>query len=247
MLTFKKMLAQYSNRHLVEVICGFQFPQETTKWDSTFFGQYYTKIKEKGFKEKEERKGLQFRFANLGGAPVPLPAPAIEDQVVFKDNVRGWAISMAKNRVSFHVIKNYTNWNDFVSNFIAPFYTFYNEIGLGNGLRNCNVVYLNRFKKPITENLKDFFTSVTEVDPKFGIETNTSIQRIVEDESNRLVMRLTSQQAPNNMLNINLECGAECKSIVRMKADWRSQAENTHNPIKEFFESLITQKLRQEL
>ena len=51
-----------------------------------------------------------------------------------------------------------------------------------------------------------------------------------------------------NGLNINLECGAICKSVVCINNnDWIFQANQTHEPIKDFFESLISEKLRKEL
>ena len=40
---YVKIIMQYSNRHLREVNCSFQFPEETTPWDSTFFGRFYEK------------------------------------------------------------------------------------------------------------------------------------------------------------------------------------------------------------
>jgi uncharacterized protein (TIGR04255 family) len=242
------MLKQYSNHHLIEVNCGFQFPQETLGWDSTFFGQYYEKIKSKGFNEKEERKGVQITFKEVrDSGQSPFTSSEIEDQVIFKDNEKGWAIAMGKSKISFHIVKGYTNWNDFLSHFIVPYFTFYKELGLGNGVRQCNMVYLNRFSKSPAEKLSDYFTMISEIDSKFGIETTTVLQRIIENDSNLLITKLHTQILPSGP-SINLECGAICKSIVCMNSeDWASQANQTHQPIREFFESLITQKLRDQL
>lgn len=240
---------QYSNRHLVEVNCGFQFANETTPWDSTFFGQFYEKIKTTGFTERQERKGVQIKFdgnlKNKGAAP--LSSSEIEDHIIFKNNDKGIAIAMGKNKISFHIVKEYSNWGNFVTNLIEPYTKIYRELGLGNGVRQCSIVYLNRFIKKSDEKLSDYFTIISPIDIKFGIERTTSIQRIIENDANFLITKLNSQ-ARLDGLNINLECGAICKSTVCMNTpDWIYQANQTHEPIFNFFESIITEKLRKEL
>ena len=240
---------QYSNRHLVEVNCGFQFLNETTPWDSIFFGQFYEKIKTQGFTERQERKGVQIKFdGNLKNKGIaPLTSSEIEDQVVFKNNSKGMAIAMGKNKISFHIIKDYTNWEDFIINLIEPYTKIYKDLGLGNGSRQCNIVYLNRFIKQNNEKLSDYFTIISPMEPKFGIERTTSIQRVIENDQNFLITKLNSQARPDG-LNINLECGAICKSVICMNtSDWILQANQTHEPVNAFFESIITEKLRAEL
>jgi uncharacterized protein (TIGR04255 family) len=240
-------MQQYSNRHLIEVNCGFQFPQETMQWDSTYFGQFYDKVKNLGFTEKQEKKGVQITFKGKNNTSnLPFTSSEIEDQVIFINNIKGLAISMGKGKISFHVIRDYTEWNDFVNNFITPFLGYYKELGLGNGSRHCNIVYLNRFIKPTNEKLSDYFTIISEIEPKFGIETNTTLQRVIQNDSNFLITKLNTQVLPTG-LNINFECGAICKSVVCMNGEWLTQANQTHEPIREFFESLITEKLRKEL
>lgn len=91
----------------MKLICGFQFLNETTAWDSTFFGQFYEKIKSEGFTERQERKGVQIKFdGNLKNkGAVPLTSSEIEDQIIFKNNITGMPIAMGKNRISFHIVK----------------------------------------------------------------------------------------------------------------------------------------------
>jgi len=239
----------YSNHHLVEVNCGFQFMNETTVWDSTFFGQFYEKIKADGFTEREERKGVQIKFdGNLKNKGiVPLTSSEIEDQIIFKNNIKGMAIAMGKNRISFHIVRDYSTWEDFITNLIEPYTKIYKQLGLGNGTRQCSIVYLNRFLKQNDEKLSDYFTIISPIDSKFGIERTTSIQRVIENDTNFLITKLNSQARPDG-LNINLECGAICKSVICMNTpDWIYQANQTHAPINNFFESIITEKLRKEL
>jgi uncharacterized protein (TIGR04255 family) len=181
---------QYSNRHLVEVNCGFQFLNETTAWDSTFFGQFYEKIKSDGFTERQERKGVQIKFdgnqTNKDAAPIT--SSEIEGQIIFKNNSKGMAIAMGKSRISFHIVKDYKGWLDFVTNFIEPYTNIYKELGLGNGERQCSVVYLNQFIKQNDEKLSDYFTIISQIDSKFGVERTTSIQRVIENDINFLIL-----------------------------------------------------------
>lgn len=237
----------YSNKHLVEVNCGFGFPEETTPWDSTFFGQLYDKVKEFGFTEKQERKGVQITFNPTKNNTLdPITSSTMEDQVIFKNINTGRAILIGKNRVSFHAIKDYTYWDDFRDNFIAKFFNIYTELGLGNGRRECNIVYLNRFIKPSTENLASYFHFVSVIDNQFGVEKNTIVQRVLSNDKTLLIAKLNSTLT-NTGYNINLECGAICQSIACKTGDWISQVNQTHEPIRNFFESLITEKLRQIL
>lgn len=244
-----EVLLQYSNKHLIEVNCGFTFQNETTEWDSTFFGVFYEKIKDYGFIEKQQRKGVQIKFEGnlIDTSKSPVSTSQLEDQVVFRNNEKGWAILMGKNKISFHIVKDYTVWADFVNKFILPFSEIYRSIGLGNGSYQCNVVYLNSFIKPNSEKLSDFFTIVSHLDTKFGVETNTFVQRIVSNKDTLLISKLNSALGGNGF-NINLECGAVCLNNEAMKdSNWINQANLTHAPIKDFFESLITDKLRKEL
>jgi uncharacterized protein (TIGR04255 family) len=243
----------YTNKHLIEVVCGFQFTQEPLNWDSTYFGQLYEKIKVDGFTEKQERKGFQIEVSpnSLDASkPVVSAGQTSDDQVVFKNLKKGWAISMGKNKVSFHIVKDYTKWEDFRDQLIIPFYKIYLSIGLGKGRRQCNVLYLNNFTKPIEESLANYFTIISSLGGEFGTETGSFVQRVFNDKkSNLLITKLNSQTIPGNNINIiNLECASVCISEDLINgSDWISQVNATHAPVQAFFETIITDNLRKEL
>lgn len=242
---------KYNNQHLIEVYCGYQFQNETLEWDSTYFGRFYEQIKVKGFTEKQERKGFQITFdGNLQKQDFSsVKSQQIEDQMIFKNNEKGWAIIMGKNLLSFHIVKNYPGWDIFVSEFIKPFTEIYKNLGLGAGARQCNIVYLNKFTRKSSDSLSDYFKIISPLDKGFGVEKNISIQRVFENENNFLVVKMNSlRQIPNDNIVINLECGAICKSSECMNGqDWIYQANETHKPIFLFFESIITENLKKEL
>lgn len=240
----------YTNKHLVEIICGFQF-LKAPSWDSTYFGQFYEKIKGHGFIEKQERKGFQIQFST--GLPNISP-PSIsagqtnDDEVIFKNSNKGWAIAMGKNKLSFHIVKNYTNWEEFRDQLIVPFFKLYLDIGLGAGPRQCNVMYLNRFNKLVNENLDTYFTIVSPLNVGFGSESTTFVQRVFNHEGKNLLITKLSSQTSTTSKVINLECGAICINHDCINtADWIKQADDTHAPVRNFFEAIITDKLRNEL
>lgn len=238
---------QYSNKHLVEVNFGFYFSQETTQWDSTFFGRFYEKIIPHGFLGKEERKGISIIFG-LKGNISKMPSQEVEDQVIFKDN-KGRAITMAKNKISFHIVSDYTVWDSFLNDFIKPLFAIYKQLGLGNGIRECNLIYLNRFSRSGTDNLSEYFKMVSPINHTLGIEENIVVQRVIDNGSNLLIAKLNAQRE-NEKFNIHFECGAKNKfNLISNSAsmDWIKQANEVHAPVHDFFELLITDKLRAEL
>jgi hypothetical protein len=152
---------------------------------------------------------------------------------------------MSKGVISFHILKDYAGWAFFRDDLIRPFYTLYQDLGLGSGRRNCTVMYLNRFEKPISYHLSDYFTIVSDIDKAFGPEKNTVIQRLFKGSEDQLLLtKLSTQDIPNEKYQINLECGA---ISLQSNNNWIDQAEHTHAPIQSFFESIITDKQRQEL
>jgi uncharacterized protein (TIGR04255 family) len=238
--------AAYNNLHLVEVNYGFQFTP-SSPWDSTYFGQYYERIKEHGFIDKQERRGIQIDLSN---SPVQVvrSGQTIDDQIIFKNSIKGWAIAMAKDKISFHVIKDYSGWENFKNDLIIPFYEIYLGLGLGKGRRQSNMIYLNRFTKDVSVNLSNYFTIIQGLDSSFGIEANTFIQRTFNTSDNILITKLNSQSRQDGKKNIMLECGAICKESKLMTSNnWQLQADKTHEPIRNFFEAIITEKLRKEL
>jgi uncharacterized protein (TIGR04255 family) len=240
---------KYSNNQLVEVNCGFQFPKETIAWDSTFFGQYYERIKELGFKDKEERKGVQITFNGLlvDSKDPDVATSQIEDQVIFRNREKGLAILIGKGKVSFHCVNEYKGWENFLNDFLMPFSEHYKALGLGNGKRQCSVVYLNRFTKSVDEKLSDYLTIISPLEQKFGIEIVSSVQRVISNKENLLIAKLNSQVI-EKIQNVNLECGSVCVNEECMNSnDWFYQANQTHEPILSFFEAIITEKLRNEL
>jgi hypothetical protein len=108
------------------------------------------------------------------------------------------------------------------------------------------MVYLNRFNKPVAA-LADYFNLVSPIDKEFGNEVGTSIQRLVKGSNNVLISKLNTQKNHEQEI-VLLECGAinENTDLIQSN-EWKVQARETHRPISDFFEAIITDQLRKEL
>lgn len=245
-------LRQYSNGHLQEVVCGFNFINSGVVWDSAYLGQYNDKIAPLGFTEREERNGIQINFgddqSNLS-QPIKVSAQKIEAVMLFKNEVAGQAITLGKDQISFHTVSDYKGWETFVSGLIEPGLQSYQELGLLKGSIRNNVVYLNRFEFDADEWLSEYFTFLSPIGTDFGLENSSVIHRILDyNEKLALIVRLHSVLVAKGKKQVTLECGAVTKQFVGAEAlSWLELASITHEPIRSFFESLITEKLKDRL
>ena len=240
------MYKDYKNDHLVEVNCGFQFLDDTSNWDNTHFGQFYDLIKTAGFTEKIERKGIHITINDdENSTNSKIASQEIEEQVIFKNSVSGLAILIAKNKISFHSIGKYTNWEKFSKDFILPNLEKYFGLGLGQGKYRLNLLYLNKFQ--ISENLKtsdyiSFFNEIQNCDDLKEIETN--FKRVFRYKN--LTLLVKGNRVQNNSL-INLECGSFFESSNLNENNINEILSLTHEPIRDLFENSISTKLKENL
>lgn len=231
---------QYSNKNLVETVCLFQFPKETTAWDNTFFGLLYERIKEV-FPQKQMRKGVQIKFNPNESNPLQgdISSSIVEDQMIFQNNLTGSAILMGDKTLSFHLTRNYTNWADFTEMYVAPVIKEYKELGLGNGICICGIMYMNSFSG-LTGKVSDYFNIIKETNDDFGDEVQSATQRTFQKNNVSLISKLNSIKTTEG-ISITFECGS---MSTPQEGDLISLANLAHEPIKAFFESVITQNLR---
>lgn len=241
----------YKNNHLLEVNCGFHFDINDSKWDSTYFGQFYDKIKEFGFNEKIERKGIQVTIKeDKEETKSRIASQEIEDQVVFKNVNKGLAIILAKDKLSFHSLGKYIDWENFSTVFIKPMFEIYLNLGLGNGRVRCNVVYLNRFiidrNSKISEHL-NFINEINNLEDVYEVDSN--FQRVFKKNELTLLLRgnyIIDRKNPSNKI-INLECGSFIDESNLNKDNLLSIIDKVHSPIRELFENSITEQLKNTL
>ncbi len=243
-------LKQYSNKFLQEVICGFNFIESGIIWSSIYFGKYANQIEGLGFDNQEEQRGFQINFGEGVVDQDSLPrvsAQEIESKMLFRDENLGRAIMLAKDQISFHIVRNYEGWESFSAGLIEKGMEAYKKVGLLQGKVRANMAYITRFELNPDEPLSDYFTFLNSVGTAFGKEKNTHIHRIFdeEDQDAFLVVRLDSTLNESGTKSVILQTGAITKpGIKRDDLDWEQLADMAHTPIRDFFESLITEKLR---
>lgn len=241
----------YKNKHLLEVNCGFHFDLNDSKWDSTYFGQFYDKIKNSGFNEKIERKGIHVTIKeDKEVTNSRIASQEIEDQVIFKDPNNGLAIILAKDKISFHSLGNYIDWDNFSKKFVKSMFEIYLNLGLGSENAKCNVVYLNRFiidkNSKISEHL-NFINEINNLDEVYEVDSN--FQRVFRKNDLTLILRGNYIIDKNNLSNkiINLECRSIIDHTKINKDNVLDVINKVHSPIRELFENSITEQLKQTL
>lgn len=242
------MYKNYKNNHLVEVNCGFHFLDDSSNWDSTYFGQFYELIKSNGFNEKLERKGIQVTIKDdKNSTSSKIASQEVEEQVIFKNSTNGLAILIAKNRISFHSVGNYTNWHSFSNDFILPNLEKYISLGLGKGNYRLNVLYLNKFQINIHSKTSDYLTFYNEIENFANIqEIDNNFRRVFKSNDLTLLIRGNRTQNINNSI-ITFECGSFLDSQNLNVENLTDTLNLAHKPIRDLFENSITEKLKATL
>lgn len=152
---------------------------------------------------------------------------------------------IAKNKISFHSIGKYTNWQKFSKEFILPNLEKYFSLGLGMGKYRLNLLYLNKFQ--ISDNLKtsdyiSFFNEIENCGDLEEIEIN--FKRVFRHEN--LTLLVKGNRVQNNSI-INLECGSFFESVNLNENNIEQILTLTHKPIRDLFENSISEKLKNNL
>lgn len=236
----------YSNKHLKEVVCTFKFIQGSTKWDSAFFGQFYDKIIDGGFNERQEKKGIVFEFNPALGNQASTIQEG-ESQMIFRNTAKNYAITMGNQFISFHIVATYETWEKFNDDLIRPYMEKYLELGIYEKLFSCQLVYLNQFNFSDKEELSDYFTALSPSLKQFGREANVQLAKnYITANGVVLNLRLTPQPiAHEQTMTYMLECGATGTIPTGGEIkNWQSVSADVRKPVRDFFESIITQRLR---
>lgn len=243
----------YKNEYLREVVCTFRFKEDSSKkWDSGYFGQFYDKIKSDGFTERREQKGIQVNVEQNPDEPISATSSISEgeSQMIFQDPSLGRAITMGNKHLSFHIIANYTTWENFIKSFLNPVLTKYLELGIYSKAEFCQVLYLSQFNFEFNTDISKYFNIISPQMPGFGLEGSSYTQRQYIDDSTKLglVIKINSTPLENGTKFVNCECGAvSLLSEENSNLALLDLAQKVRGPIRNFFEHIITNELREIL
>lgn len=235
---------QTERKHqLAEVLCGFWFNPEQNPWDSTFFGKYFELIEKNGYTEKQEKQGYQVKFEIKSTETEPPVAQAdkLEPRMVFKNPEKNSAILMASNYISFHKLPPYISWESLIEEQVKPGIARYYEMGLGKGLIQVQMLYLNSYTFEKDANLSDAFNFLPSVE-NFGIgkERNLVFQSQYELDPN-LLLQIKLNSIPNlgdNSKQVFLECS--CMAFNKTGTeDWLKIVSNAHETNNKVFNTIV--------
>lgn len=227
--------------NLTEVLCSFSFDSNIDQWDSTYFGKFYDKIKSRGYTEKQEQKGVQFKFEIK--AKEPLISQASTDQtetrMIFRNLKDNTAIILAPYYISFHKLEPYESWEKFRDTEVVNGMNDYISIGLGSSLKQAQMLYLNRYEFDSGTGLSEKFRFLPAVE-KFGIgkEKSLRFQSQYEFEPNLLMqIKLNANLLPNSLKEVILECTCLAKT-TKNSDTFLSLVELAHSKNNEVFKAI---------
>jgi uncharacterized protein (TIGR04255 family) len=239
-------MQSYSNKHLIEVMCHFNFIPSDVVWDIGYFGQFFDKISLLGFTEREEKKGLSFEFSTNSKPSSPPKVNDVDPQMIFRDPKRRFAITMGERLLSFHIVSEYKDWESFNTDLMVPFMGKYLELGIYNQILSCQVTYLNTFNFNDSDVLSEYFQIVSPPLKNVGTETMVNVSKnYLTNNGIVLITRLLPQSSVAGEKKIMVECGALGQLDGGFPIEnWKIISSDVRQPIRNFFESIITTKLR---
>lgn len=238
----------FESHNLTEVLCAFWFDPEKNPWDSTFFGKFHEKIEgDYGFKIKQEQKNIQFQFLVPADPTKHVTAPKqqeLDSRMIFRNEEKQYAVMMAPHYISFHKLSPYDSFEKMKEEIIDPLVPIYKELGLGKGLKQAQMLYINGYSFGEGANLSDTFQFLPAID-KIGIGTEKTLlfQAQYDLKPNILLqIKLTSVPVIPNPVgkNVFLECGAFATNI-KGDEDWVALITQAHDTNNKVF-NLITKK-----
>ena len=222
------------NEHIVEVLCAMWFEPEMNDWDSTYFGKYHERILSMGFTEKQEQKGFEVKFEIH-----PVPSQEVTDskiRMIFRNPKQKTAIILAEHYISFHKLAPYSSWENLMTDIVEPGLRAYREIGLGNGLKEVQCLYLNKHVLAKDESISSVFGFWPSIEE--GFETNILFQTKY-DMSAGVTVQLKLNGGAND-IGVR-ELFFECTTFVKATPDddYRVLAGKAHDYANMVYEKLM--------
>lgn len=238
---------QYKHSPLVEVLCEFQFEQDTP-WDLTIPGIIYEGLKE-NFPTRRQATRI-----TLG-----LPSPGdTNPQISSTQITQFWSvdekslIQVGPYLLSVNRLNPYPSWENFLPMIENGFKT-YCDVAYPNSIRSIALRYINSIKiEGKVVNLDQYFEFRPFVGPNLPQTHGPFTQAIqipFEDGRDILTLQLGSitGSAVSDILTINLDLTYSLAKSGEVALNGVSKwVEKAHEHIKDVFEASITRKLKEE-
>lgn len=228
---------EFTKHKITEAVCAFRFDPSINPWDLTFFSSYFNLIKSEGFEKKQEIKPFQLSFqVKPNEEPSQPNFQQGETQMVFKTNDERYAILMGNNYISFHTLNHYPGWDVFKPETIAKYIEKYFSLGLGKGLVNAQMIYINNFNLENNKSLSDYLSFVPNMkDFGEGEETSHFFQSNykIAPNKNLSLKTVLNPEFPSGSKNVVLE--SNCLAENNKNQGWTDLADEAHDAARNAF------------
>ncbi len=241
------MRKKYKNPPLIEALCEFYFPPETSQDFESIISLLNEKI-QTSF-PKKFRLQIQASQINIDNSGTPIVTEQLLPLVRFQSSSEQVLIQLGQNLLTVNHLKPYTSWEEFLPS-VEMGINAYREVVKPKAIYRIALRYINRIE--ITRNsigLEEYF----ELRPFIGQKKlqdisafNLGIQMPHEEARDALNIQMASIDSGSpNIVAIMLDL---TYSLVRLEDitldninEWLTIA---HNHIEDAFEACITDQLR---
>lgn len=228
---------EFTKHKITEAVCAFRFNPSQNPWDVTLFSGYYDLIKGEGFNKKQEIKPIQLNFQiKANEEPQPPNFQQGETQMVFKTDDEKYAILMGNNYISFHTLNHYPGWDIFKPKTVEICLNKYFSLGLGKGLQNVQMIYINNFDLESSKDLSDYLTFVPKMkDFGEGEETSHFFQSNYSIAPNKQLTLKTILNVvlPQKTKRVLLESNCIASNI--QEKSWAELGDDAHDAARNAF------------
>lgn len=228
---------EFTKHKITEAVCAFRFDPIQNPWDITIFSNFYDSVKDDGFIKKQEIKPFQLSFQiKSDEEPKPPNFQQGETQMVFKTDDEKYAILIGNNYVSFHTLNHYPGWDMFKPKIIEVCLRKYFALGLGKGLANVQMIYINNFDLEANKDLSDYLTFVPKMkDFGEGEETTHHFQSnyFIAPNKQLSLRTILSVLPPHKIKKVLLESNCIASNING--SEWSALADDAHDAARNAF------------
>lgn len=237
------MHKKYSNPPIIEAICEFRFPPETS-W-ATDVADKISKAIQNKFPNKESRYVQEIQFS-----PDPQNSKLMQHNVrtrhltALLSEDRSKLIQIGAHLIAINKLKPYLGWEEFsldiqkilneLKNVTKP--TVFQKIGLR---------YINQIELPLEAKLEDFLTVKIKLNSSnFTVENNeTSFLLKINDNDNCKIQFKNFFSANKQICAVDLDYFLQKSGAIKFDdaLNWIFKA---HEQVYEIFESCITDQCR---
>lgn len=239
------MSGQYKNPPLSEVVCEFQFGQDSP-WDLTIPGLVYEKVRETFPTRKQVARVMMGFSANEGEIAQQIGAPPV---MRFSSEDEKLVMQVGLHLLSINHLKPYSSWEHFFPLILESFHT-YREVANPRSIHRIGLRYVNTIDLPGPNlKLEDYFEFRPYLGPNLPRTIGSfmlAVQLPYEDLRDMLNLQLVSLaglsiETSKIILDLDYFLAQPGSVSLDNVSSW---LDNAHAHVERIFEGCISDNLR---